>query len=193
MAVRLKTRWHHTRRSRRRGAPKTLEDRAGVVAHNIWKIAFAGYQNMVKEDFRFAGPEQVIALLTEFIAFLLQVADRNVYGQLGEEDRRTFITAVASRLAETVNDNLRDLYGEGDYRGPFIKTLNGRARGYSECSYDDNGPGYSFLRYFGDQAAAAMAAGDNKWVIEHVMEIEAPQALKLIRKTLGEVLGIRPR
>lgn len=193
MAVRIKTRWHQPRRGRRRSGPKTLADRANVVAHNIWKIAFAGYQNMVKEDFRFAGPEQVIALLTEFIAFLLQVADRNVYGQLSDEDRRAFITAVAGRLAETVDDNLRDLYGEGEYRGQFIETLNARARGYSECRYGDDGPGYGFLRYFGDQAARAMAAGDNKWVIEHVMEIEAPQALKLIRKTLGEVLGIKPR
>jgi hypothetical protein len=36
-----------------------------------------------------------------------------------------------------------------------------------------------------------MVATDNKWVIEQVIEIEAPAAMKPIRKLIGEVLGVK--
>jgi hypothetical protein len=45
-------------------------------------------------------------------------------------------------------------------------------------------------RYLGDKVADAMAVTDAKWVLEHVMEIEAPEALKTLRRTLGQVLGM---
>ena len=36
-----------------------------------------------------------------------------------------------------------------------------------------------------------MAATDNKWVLEQVVDIEAPQAIKHIRRVIGQVLGIK--
>jgi len=39
--------------------------------------------------------------------------------------------------------------------------------------------------------AEAMAGTDSKWVIEQVIEIEAPEAVKTIRRLVHEVLGIR--
>jgi hypothetical protein len=195
MAVRIKTRWHKPgfHRAGQGGRPKTMEDRASALSHNLWKIAFAMYKNMEKEEFKFSGGTQITDLLTEIAAFLIQVTDRIVYGQIEEEDRKRLITAVSKQLGATVAENLADLLGPGDYLGPFIETLNQRFHDYAECSYGDDGPGYAFLRYFGDRTAAAMAAGDNKWVVEHVMEIEAPQALKLIRRTVSQVLGVKAR
>ena len=36
-----------------------------------------------------------------------------------------------------------------------------------------------------------MAAIDNKWVLEHVMEIEAPEVIKTVKRVVGEVLGVK--
>jgi hypothetical protein len=197
MAVRMKTRWHRSRRSRRNmegsSQPKTLEDLAGVVAFNIWKIAQETFRHMDKEGFTFED-EQVIGVLREMAAFLIQVADRMVYGKLEEGEREQFVNAVARQVVETLQANQEDLFGPGDYRTPFIDLLNDRLARYAEFSYDEkDGPGYAFKRYLGERCAAAMAGTDNKWVIEHVMEIEAPEAVKNIRRLVRDVMGLRAR
>ena len=57
MAVRLKTKWHRSKRSERnrRGssAPKKLEDLSSVIGINIWKLAKEAFLHMEKEGFRF--------------------------------------------------------------------------------------------------------------------------------------------
>ncbi|MCK7576968.1 MAG: hypothetical protein MZV65_14735 [Chromatiales bacterium] len=50
MAIRMRTKWH-TR------GPKSIEDRAGVVGFNIWKIANEAWKRMEKEGFRVGGDQ----------------------------------------------------------------------------------------------------------------------------------------
>ena len=56
MAVRLKTRWHRSKRSERNrkgsNKEKSLDDLSGVVAFNIWKLAKETFLHMEKENFR---------------------------------------------------------------------------------------------------------------------------------------------
>jgi hypothetical protein len=35
-----------------------------------------------------------------------------------------------------------------------------------------------------------MATSDNKWVIEQMMEIEAPEMIRLTKKLVGEAVGV---
>lgn len=197
MAVRMKTRWHRSRRSRRNmegsSRPKTMDDLAGVVAFNIWKIAQESFRHMDKEGFTFED-EQVIGVIREMAAFLIQISDRMVYGKLDEGERAQFINSVARQVVDTLQANQEDLFGPGDYRTPFIALLNERLAQYAEFAYDENeGPGYAFKRYLGERTAEAMAGTDNRWVIEHVMEIEAPEAVKNIRRLVRDVMGLRAR
>ena len=196
MAVRLKTRWHRSRRSRRNiegsKKPKTVEDLAGVIAFNIWKLAQEIFRHMDKEGFTFTSDEQVMGVIMEVVAFLTQIADRMVYGKLGDEERARFVNAVAQNLVRTAPANQEELYGPGDYAGPFVDTLNQRFAEYAECSYDeDTGPGYAFRRLLGEKVFEAMATTDNKWVIEHVMEIETPDAVKSMHRLMTDVMGLR--
>lgn len=184
MAVQVKTKW-------RSKGTRTLEDRAGVVGFNIWKIAQETFRHMEKEGFRFGSDRQVTTVLTELIAFLVQIADRIVYKQLSEEDRATFINTVGQHLARTMENNQLDLFGPGEYKSAFINALNERFRDYAECVYTSNGPSYHFLRLLGEKVSDAMAVTDNKWVVEHMMEIESPEMIRPLKKTLGEVLGIK--
>jgi len=184
MAVQVKTKW-------RNKGTRTVEDRAGVVAFNIWKIAQETFKHMEKEGFRFGTDKQVTNVLTELIAFLVQIADRLVYGQLSEEDRAKFINAAGQHLAQTMENNQLDLFGPGEYKAAFIAALNERFRDYAECVYTATGPSYHFLRLLGEKVSDAMAVTDNKWVVEHMMEIESPEMLRPLKKVLGEVLGIK--
>lgn len=184
MAIRVKTKWQ-------RKGPKTLSDRASVVGVTIWRVAHETGRHMEKEEFRITSDSQYTALLTELIAFLLQVTDRIIYGQLSDADRATFINALGQHLARTMQSNMEEYLGPGEHTGPFIATLNARAQDYAEFDFTDNGPGYAFVRYLGEKISEVMATTDNKWVIEHVMEIEAPEAYKTVRRVVGEVLGVR--
>ena len=125
-------------------------------------------------------------------AFLTQIADRMVFGKLSDEERERFVNAVAQNLVRTMQANQEELYGPADYAGPFVKTLNERFAEYAECSYDEKeGPGYAFRRLLGEKVYEAMATTDNKWVIEHVMDIETPGAVKSMQRLVTDVMGLR--
>lgn len=196
MAVRLKTKWHRTKRSRRNiesaSQPKTVEKLAGVIAFNIWKLAQETFRHMDKEGFTYTNDEQVMGVITEVIAFLVQVADRMVYGHLDDDERSRFVNEMAQNLVRTFQANQEEMFGEGDYAEPFIKTLNERFVSYSECSYDDKeGPGYAFKRVLGEKVFDAMATTDNKWVIEHIMEFEIPTMLTPLQRMVTDIMGLR--
>lgn len=184
MALHIKTKF------RTKGA-KTIEQRASVVASNIWKVAQEAARHMEIEGYALGGDRQVTAVLAEFIAFQIQIADRLVYGKLAEDERARFVNELGRNLARLMDSNMTEFIGPGDYAGPFIATLNTRLVDYAEFEFTDEGPSYAALRYLGDKVAEAMAGTDSKWVLEQVMDIEAPQAVKHLKRVVGQVLGIK--
>ena len=184
MAIRLKTKF-------RKQGPKTLEDRASVVATNIWRIAQETARHMEKEGYALGGDRQVVAMITEVIAFLIQIADRIVYGQLSEEERDRFINALGKHTARITTTNLAEFVGEGRYAREFVDTLNARLADYSELEFNGQDPSYTVLRYLGEKVSRAMEATDSKWVLEQVVDVEAPEAIKTIKKVVGQVLGVQ--
>jgi len=177
----IKTRW------RKKGA-RTLADRAGVIGANVWKIALEIFKHMEKESFRFGSDRLVTDVLAEFIAFLVQLTDRAVYGRLGEADRATLIAAVVGHLAATMENNQLDLFGPGEYRKPFIDLLNDRFGEYAGFEYPGGEPGYPCLRFFATRVSDVMASSDNKWVVEQMMDIEAPEMVRVTRKLVDQAV-----
>jgi hypothetical protein len=177
----VKTRW------RKKGA-RTLAERASVIGANIWKISFEIFKHMEKEGFRFGSDRLVTDVMTEFIAFLVQLADRAVYGRLSEADRAALIGEVVRHLAATMENNQRDLFGPGEYRKPFIDLLNSRFGEYAGFEYAGAEPGYPCLRFLAAKVADAMASGDSKWVVEQMMDIEAPEMVRLVKKLIEQTV-----
>jgi hypothetical protein len=171
----VKTRW-------RKKGPRSLAERAGVIGANVWKLAVEFFRHMEKEGFRFGSDRLVTNVLTEFIAFLVQLVDRTVYRRLAEADRALLLAEVVRHLAATMENNQLDLFGPGEYRKPFIDALNARFGEYAELEYRDGEPGYECLRFFASRVAEVMAEGDNRWVIEQMMDVEAPEMVRLVKK-----------
>src|SRR3989338_2515985 len=71
MALHIKTKF-------RTKGPKTLEQRASVVASNIWKVAQEATRHMEIEGYKIGGDRQVTAILTEFLAFHIRSEERRV-------------------------------------------------------------------------------------------------------------------
>jgi hypothetical protein len=175
----VKTRW-------RKKGERTLAERAGVIGANVWKISTEIFKHMEKEGFRFGSDRLVTDVLAEFIAFLVQLCDRAVYGRLSDAERAALIGEVVRHLAATMENNQRDLLGPGDYRKPFIDLLNTRFGEYAGFAYAGAEPGYPCLRFFAAKVADAMASGDNKWVVEQMMDIEAPEMVRLAAKLIEQ-------
>ena len=181
----VKTRW-------RKKGPRSVEERAGVIGANVWKIALEIFKHMEKEGFRFGSDRMTTEVIAESIAFLVQLADRAVYGRLAEQERAALIGALVRHLAATMENNQRDLLGPGEYRKPFIDLLNARFGEYAGFEYPGGEPGYPCLRFFAGKVADAMAGGDNKWVVEQVMDIEAPEMVRLVKKLIEQTAAAEP-
>jgi len=184
MALRIKTKY-------RKKGPKTLEDRASVVAANIWKIAQEMLRRMEVDGYALGQDRQVNAMLTEFMAFLTQIADRLVYGKLDDAERFRFVNTVGQQLARIVQENMAEFVGQGEYAKQFVSILNARFADYAEFEFNGTEPSYAFVRYLGDKVADAMTETDSKWVKERVIDVEAPEAIKHVRRVVHQVLGVK--
>ena len=178
----VKTRW------RMKDKPRTPADRAGIIGTNCWKIAAAIYRHLESEGFRFVSDRTVTGVMAEFIAFLVQLVDRAVYGRLPDSDRAVLIGETVRHLARTMENNQRDLFGPGDYRGAFIDLVNARSEEYSHCAYRDEAPDFACLRLFASKVAEIMADGGNRWVVEQMMDIEAPEMVRVVRTLVDRVV-----
>ena len=198
MAVRLKTRWHRSKRSERNREgsrrEKSLENLSSVVAFNIWKLAKEAFTRMEKENFRFREDTQAIDFIAEFCIFMLHITDRMIYGKLDEEQRGPLINGIAMEIAKTIEANQTDLLGPGNYLDAFIEKLNDRLANYAECGFDEaEGPAYDFKRYLAQSIAGIMSITDDKWVLEQVMDIEAPEIVERIQPVVRDVLGVKKK
>lgn len=181
----VKTRW-------RKKGPRTLADRAGVIGANVWKIAVEIFRHLEKEGFRFASDRMVTDVLAECIAFLIQVAERAAQPRLAEADRAALVQEVARHVAHTFENNQQDLFGPGEYRQAFIDLLNERFAAYATFEFEGGRPGFPCLRYFASRVEEAMKAAENKWVLEQVLEVEAPEMVRLVAKLIDATVEPAP-
>ncbi len=181
--ARIRTRWHN------KSKPKSIETIAGAVGMNIWKMASGTANKMYNEGFNFKSNAQLLELIGEFSIFLIQLSDRIAYDALEAEQRQRFTQALAGHIIGTMVENQNEELGLDErYAAAFIEKLNHHLDGYSEFAVSNGDPSYQMLRYFGTLADKVMGGSDNKWVIEHVMEVEAPVLVKQLKESLEKLL-----
>lgn len=183
MSLRLRNRWKQGERER------SVEDLASVGAANAWRAACNGVLNLENEGFETSSRAQRLDIIEEFAAFLLLLADRLVYGRFSDEERAEFITAMAMRLAELVDENRSDAQGPGDYRNQFIDKVNARTGVYAECRYsEDEGPGFSMLCCLGDRVTDVLGPTNRKWAQDQVVAIDGPEAAESFTRAMKGLL-----
>jgi len=179
--MRVKSRWN------KRAKKQSPEEIAGAAAFINWRIATNGVLELENLGYQTQSNAHRLQIVGEFLAFLLQMTDRLAYEQMKDEERQTFITALALKMADIFADNQRDMLGEGEYRKTFIDLLNQRAADYAELSFKEGEAGFDFLRYFGEQVAAVMT--EKHFVSQQVMDIEGPNAMKTLKKGLNDLFS----
>jgi len=178
--MRVKSRWFKGERE------KTPQEIAGALAFIIWRISENSLRNVRKADFDIAIGNQYFAFLSEFLIFLVQVADRIIYKQLNEEERQVFISALANRVAEIQAENQCEWLGNpvSEYKRIFIERLNQRAGEYAEFEYHGADDSFSFIRYLATCMLDVVDEKDRSWVIDQLMAIEVPEAVATLEKAM---------
>ncbi len=183
--ARLNPRWNLKDRDR------SIYDAASAIAFNLWRIAAEGILHLENDGFETISQSQRLDVIAEFVSFMIHIADRMVYGKMSDEQRREFITTLASHLTTTMQSNRVDANGAGQYSKPFTDLLNLRMNDYSECSYSEQGgPGFSLKRIFGQHVRDKMGAKDNKWIPDYIIDAEAPMAVEALKGVLEEMLTL---
>jgi hypothetical protein len=189
MAIRIKDKWHRSQRNR--PTRKSLEDSAGALAFIGWRVALDRAQDLNREGFRYDSDIERVGVISEFVAFEIQVADRLAYEFLGDDDRELFINALGQCFADHMQDNLTDLDGPRNYRDAFIALLNDRLAGYATLSFEDGEPGFDFLRYFGANVRDVLGDDQtNRWVLDQIAAVEGPEVAEKIRKSVLNLLSV---
>lgn len=185
MRMRISSKWR-----RDRGRPVSVEENAVALAYIIWQIALTAAKNLHAEDFVYETDDQRIAVITEYLAFLVHVSDRLAYLDMEDTVREGFISILAREVARHLQRNQSEIIGPGDYRSAFIALLNERMAEYAATAFRDNRPGFECLRCLGARVLAIMGNTQvNRWVIDQVMEIDAPAAVDHLQQAMDNLFG----
>lgn len=185
MAIRVKTVWF------KNAGGRSAAEVSTVLASTVWRLADNAVAGLSKADCDIVTPERGMRIVGEVAAFLLHMADRMLYGRVPDAERERLVQGAGKRLAEIVRDNIRAMAPDDDFdhRANFIDFLNRRFADYAtfECAPDK--PSFTLLRYLGLAVRELMLASDQPWVADQIMEIEAPEALGTLKKTVDGLLA----
>lgn len=180
--MRVKSKWHKTQ-------VKTIEDMGGAMAFICWRITKNHLEDLINEGF-VIEKEQVFDVITEYLCFLIHSIDRLVFKTLSTEQRQELIHKLAKQSAFYYQENKTERIGEGNHWKTFINTYNQRSQDYSEYEFIGNEFGYRFLRYFGEKVKLAMTDVDEKWIVQQMVEIQAPKAFKKIAQSVDDIVSV---
>ena len=182
MAIRIKSHWSNDQ------AQRSLPEIATALAFIAWRIAVDKAINLHCERFVYTDDAQRLSVIHEYLAFLIQLADRLAHGRMPDEQRRTLVTSLVRKAIEHVQDNNQDLLGPANYGSPFIDLLNQRSDEYADFQVDQDGPSYAFLRHLGFEIQRLMGIGqENRWVIDQVMDKDGWDAYKSFAKAFRDL------
>lgn len=182
MAIRIRSQFHAG------GRKRTMAELASVIAMLSWKLAIESIKRMREAKFDIDLGQPYFDYVCESMAFHAHMADRVAFARLDPAQRNEFTTALARRMAEAIEDNadmLLTAREPGACLGHFLEVFNAAGADYAEYGYDDKGPDFGFRRAFAARVRESMPEKDKNWVYDQVMEIETPESVKALEKTLA--------
>lgn len=182
MAIRIRSSFHAA------GKPRSMAELASVIAMLGWKLALDSIKRMRQADYDIDLGSAYFDFVCEFMIFLALAADRIAYRELAPEQRGEFTTALAQRMAAAIEDN-RDMLlvdvAPGWCQRHVLDLFNQRGAEYADHGYTEAGPDFGFRRCFAACLQEVLPEKDRLWAVDQVMEIESPEAIKALEKTLA--------
>ena len=170
------------------GKPRTIGDNAVALGYIVWQLSLNAAKKLHLEEFRYDSDEQRIRVIEEYLAFLVHIADRITFGRLEEDERADFVVGVARAAARHLERNKEEIMGAYNHGAAFLDLVNLRSSEYGSSAYPDE-PGYTMLRALGSHVQNIMGSDQtNKWVIDQVMDIDAPDLCRRLSSSLDSLI-----
>ena len=186
--IRIKTTWF------RKDAGRAEDETASVIALTFWKMASKAVDDISKADYDIVNPGRGFGIIAEMGAFILHITDRMLSDRVDEERRTALIGAAGVKLGEFMASNIHDLLNDDtdkrDYQGEFLDFLNRRTEDYETFDFPPDEPNYAIKRYLANVMRERMEAHDQTWIIDQVIEFQAPEAIENVAKLIN---GFFPR
>lgn len=180
--MRMRSHWYKQDRVR------TDEETAGSLAFIYWQIATDRIKSMEAAGFYIDLPVRTLDVVSEFLAFLLHVTDRKLAIMYEHEKRSALISALAAKLVDVMRDNRQDSRDGKWQSSQFVALLNSRMSDYAGLPYEQEGPSYSMFLLLGNSIASVVGKDYNRWAIEQIIDIEAPQSVVLLNKAMRDLV-----
>lgn len=177
--ARLKRSWNF------RDKERSMKDIGSALSFNIWQISGSALLELENEGFQTDSRSQRLDVVSEFAAYLLQIADRLTFDKITLEQRNDLISFAGIHMASIIQNNREDFDGKGDHIKVFLTLLNARINDYSTCQFsEEDGPSFVFLRLLGDHVTEQMGDKDKKWITSYVIDIAGDKLFKSFRRIL---------
>jgi hypothetical protein len=198
-ALRIKSHWFKA------GAARSPAQQAGAMAFIVWRTGHQMLRRMRGADFDIDAGQPYFAFMREALVFLIALTDRIAYARMGAAARAEFTPALVRHVAATLSGNELDLLGPradgGDAGEAFIDLVNQVTPHYAEFGSDPQqdesalgfAPDFAFVRYLGHRLEPTLPAKDQRWVLDQVMAVEAPEAVALVQRSMRELYSDAPR
>jgi len=163
---------------------RSLTDNASAIAFIAWRAAQESLLALENADFQTDTLKQRVLVMQEFLFFLIHVTDRWCYGNISDEERSAFIIDMAKHNARTLQASMEDIEGVKDYKQPFFDLMNQRLSDYADLPFDEESqePSFQMRAYLGSCVADVMGERHNKWIQDHVVELEGHECVDNLRK-----------
>lgn len=179
--MRMKSKWGKS------GKQRSVADNASAAAFIAWRIAQDALLDLENENYQTESLSQRMDVVVEFVIFLAHLADRITYERMTPQEREEFVVTMVKHLARTHQASMEDISGVKDYKEDFINLVNERMSDYSEMPFQDGEPSFTMRRYLGTRVQEVMGERHNKWIETQVLEINAPSAIKHLKKALDDL------
>lgn len=162
---------------------RSISDNASAIAFIAWRASQEGLLALENAHFQTDTLNQRMDVIKEFLAFLTHVTDRWCHGNIEEQQRQEFISSMVQHNARTLQSSMEDIDGVKDYKQDYFDLINDRLADYSAFPFDDEVDDASFQMraYLGTLIAKVMGKHDNKWIQDHIVEIEAKEVVKNLK------------
>ena len=199
-AIRIKSHWFKP------GAPKSPAQQAGAMGFIVWRVAHHMLKRMRGVAFDIDAGEPYFAFMREVLVFLVVVTDRIAHARFEPATRAAFTTALVLHVADTLQGNEHDLLGapapgQPASRERFIDLFNELSAHYAEFGAEPGAdesaagftPDFGFVRYLGRRLEPTLPPKDQRWVLDQVMAVEAPEAVAMVQRSMRELHSSEPR
>lgn len=185
--MRVKTDWFNE------SGGREPADVATVLAATLWRLADRLVDNLSRAGYAIVTPERGFRILAEVVAFGLHLCDRRAYAAWPLAERAALLQSAGTRVADIMEENLRALGAAAPQqsRAEFVALLNKRADEYADFELPASGASFAALRHLASQIRELMEQSDQPWVMDQVMDIELPELLMPLNKTLDGLVAPR--